>query len=456
MSRALQELGRKVASEQDAQHPHRAELARARAGFLKSLERPAQRRMHLRFALAVTALLAVGFGVGHFAGSNRAAPALSLQIGDRLVEPSRSALAAPAERPLTLDFSDGSQVRLDARSQMHVERLDSVGAQLRLSRGRAQLAIVHRGDTRWTLEAGPLTTHVVGTRFAVAWLPEQEEFELTMQEGAVEVSGPVVGTLRLTRGEGIRVSLKKQSMSLGPLAPAEPPAADASAVDEAMPPTPQASFPHREALQASPSAPRVRRVPGRSAAHASEETPSSPSPSEAWPAQSPRKEDFDAELARLSAEGRYAEAVDAARRAGWQDTLAQVSVTSLARLGDAARLSQDAALAREVYVQLRARFPRSREATQAAYALGRIAHDGRAGFAEAALWFALYLEEAPTGPLAREAMGRLLEAQLQNKAHQEAHATAQRYLQSFPEGPHAELARRVTAAPSNPPQPERH
>jgi hypothetical protein len=451
MSRVLDELGRKVAHEQDERHPNRAELARARAALLASLAGPTPRRGRARLGLAVAGFLAlgVGIGIGHFFGSYRETPALSLRVGSEVVETSGSALAAPAERPLTLNFSDGSEVRLDARSEVQVERLDSVGAQLRLSRGRAELSIVHRDDTHWKLEAGPFTTHVVGTRFSVAWLPEQEQFELTMLDGAVELTGPLVGNRRLARGERIQVSLKRQSVTWGPLDAPEPSTTGSAAAN-----TEQVAQPEFSAGSTGPLSVRAPEGSHRRRAHGENtmlkgDAPPVPAalPASADPRSvSTAEELLDAELARLSAEGRYGDVVAAALRAGWRNTIERAPAQLLARLGDAARLSNDATHAREAYEQLRARFPGSRDAAQAAYALGRLAHDGSSGFAEAARWFTLYLAEAPRGPLAREAMGRLLEAQLQSNAEGEARVTAQHYLKSFPEGPHAALARRVSDA----------
>ena len=46
----------------------------------------------------------------------------------------------------------------------------------------------------------------------------------------------------------------------------------------------------------------------------------------------------------------------------------------------------------------------------AAFTLGRIAYDRR-DYREAARWFATYLREEPSGSVAREAAGRLIETE---------------------------------------------
>ena len=67
----------------------------------------------------------------------------------------------------------------------------------------------------------------------------------------------------------------------------------------------------------------------------------------------------------------------------------------------------------------------------------------RAGGAQAADWFSTYLREQPSGALAREALGRLIEAYQAAGDRVSARATAERYLKSYPDGPHATLARQA-------------
>jgi outer membrane protein assembly factor BamD (BamD/ComL family) len=74
----------------------------------------------------------------------------------------------------------------------------------------------------------------------------------------------------------------------------------------------------------------------------------------------------------------------------------------------------------------------------AAFLLGRASHG-----ATAARWFETYLEEQPGGNLAREALGRLIEAYQASGSKEAAVRTARQYLKRYPTGPHAELARRA-------------
>ena len=60
---------------------------------------------------------------------------------------------------------------------------------------------------------------------------------------------------------------------------------------------------------------------------------------------------------------------------------------------------------------------------------------------DAASGFEQYLTEFSDGALAREAMGRLMESSLAAGNQAGARAAARDYLERFPEGPHAPLAR---------------
>jgi transmembrane sensor len=105
-------------------------------------------------------------------------------------------------------------------------------------------------------------------------------------------------------------------------------------------------------------------------------------------------------------------------------------------LSDALRFAGRRADASGCYLSARRRFAGSPSAALAAFALGVMS----APAIEAGAWFETYLSEAPQGPLAAQALGRLLEGQ--HTAHDpRAAATAKRYLQAWPDGPHAALAR---------------
>jgi hypothetical protein len=112
------------------------------------------------------------------------------------------------------------------------------------------------------------------------------------------------------------------------------------------------------------------------------------------------------------------------------------------RLGDIARLAGDLPRAEEAYKTASRRFP---TADRPIFALGLMAFDGRHDYATAARLFDAYVRQFPRGSFVREATGRLLEARLKTGEMSLARETAASYLRSYPDGPHAALARRTVA-----------
>jgi TolA-binding protein len=110
-------------------------------------------------------------------------------------------------------------------------------------------------------------------------------------------------------------------------------------------------------------------------------------------------------------------------------------------LADGARLSGKAEPARAALLELRKRFPSDPRAGAAAFLLGKISFDQTHDYAAAARWFSSSLREQPSGSLAREASGRLIEALTRSGDSAGARRAAQDYLSRYPDGPHANLAR---------------
>jgi TolA-binding protein len=126
----------------------------------------------------------------------------------------------------------------------------------------------------------------------------------------------------------------------------------------------------------------------------------------------------------------------------FDDECQRASASDLMKLADLARAGADAAHERAAWLAVRSRFPRTEQATTAAFLLGRGAFD-EATFTEAARWFRAVVAEAPEGALAQDAAGRLIEAEQRAGNDDGARQAAQRYLQRYPSGPAAGLALRV-------------
>jgi hypothetical protein len=159
------------------------------------------------------------------------------------------------------------------------------------------------------------------------------------------------------------------------------------------------------------------------------------SPRSSEPAASPQGHDAPPWRALASA-GKHREAIEAVERTGFATEVARASAADLLVLADAARFAARPALAREALLSLRRRFGAT---GRSAFLLGKIAADQLGAGGEAATWFETYLREEPGGPLAEQALGRLIELKRRGDPAG-ARAAAERYLDRYPDGAYAPLA----------------
>jgi hypothetical protein len=338
-------------------------------------------------------------------------PQMTLQTGGKTVEVN-SWIRADAGRALPLEFSDGSRIVLEPQARARVVKLTPDEANVILESGRARVSVVPREQTQWTISAGHFEVIVRGTEFDIAWDPETEQLALQMHRGSVSVRGPVIDGDRAVSGTQRLVveSRRQRATVFGPgeervVIDRGPSSATAAPEDSATAP--------RQAVTAK-------------------------APSEHAPTQPP-----DPSWQELAREGKHAEAMRAVEQAGFAATCQRLSADGLLQLADVARLAGNTEQANEALRSVRDRFPGSPQAAMVAYSFGRQAFDGAGNYSAAARWFSRYLQEHPGGPLAREALGRLMESQQRLGRTAPARATAKQYLNAYPTGPHSDIARQL-------------
>jgi len=381
-------------------------LRRERARLLlatRAAPEPARRlQKRWRGVTMLAAAAALLLVLGAVMRQQKSESALSFAAGNAATSGQVGAwLSASGSAPMPLRFSDGTVVSIAPQARARVLRTTPRGADLDLEQGSLSLAVVHHEGGEWHVGAGPFTVLVTGTKFDVSWSAAERTFTLALQEGSVLVSGPTLSSAgrRVKPGEQLRIAVDAGRAAL----PA-PRAADSSQSSDAPPAAPADSS-KLSPRNASPAAPG------------------------SWK-----------ELAKKQ---NYADALAAAESQGFDETCKTASAPDLVLLGNAARFAGSAARAEQAFRATRTRFAGGREAAMAAFFLGRIAYDQRGNRRDAAQWFQNYLREAPSGALAREASGRLLEAERALGDAAAARVTARQYLEKYPSGPHASLAHTV-------------
>lgn len=397
---SLSRLGERIRSEQDRWLGQREPWKRAQSS-LKWQSPPPVRGGLPRQVIWALAAVPFALALGVLLRTSSSHPeVVTAKIADRPYE-SGAPIVAPATAPVPVEFSDGSSVVLAPNAHASVDALGVSSAEVTLAKGKAQVHVVHRRKTSWSINAGPYKVRVTGTRFAVQWNPEQEAFELAMSEGSVVVTGCDFGARgrRVLANETVRATCPKPAAEQAP----------APVVAEAKP-----------VVEPPKAEPRpVRRAEPRSA----------------------RSERGDADKwLKLARAGEYKDAYRHLREI-FDDELAARGGDELLLMADVARLSGHASRAEKAYRTVRARFARSPQAANAAFSLARLLFDQRQAYGEAARWFEVYLEEEPAGPFAREALGRRVEALHRAGDARAARTEAARYLRLYPTGPHATAVR---------------
>jgi hypothetical protein len=372
------------------------------AGRARFLERFAARRAHTGrryFVMAAAAVLCCALALGGWRTLRAVSFTTAMGEGQ-----AGAWLATGNAGELPLQFSEGTQLVMAPGSRGRVESLERTGASFLLERGEVRAHVAHRPGTSWRFLAGPFEVHVTGTTLGVDWDPMQERFAVHVDEGSVMVSGPNVGEPQIVRtGQQCVVDLPSRTTRISPVgqeiaAGFEPP------------------------IDAGADAPAAAAVPAMS----------SPTPRALAPTT--------LSWIKLDEKGDYDGAYAAALGVGLASVLRASSSDELLRLAQVARLSGHRDTERQALVTCRRRFPGTERAAIAAYELGRSSSPS-----EASSWFDTYLGEQPSGPLAREASGRLVEARASAGDDRGARDAAARYLARYPDGPHAPLARRVLA-----------
>jgi TolA-binding protein len=380
----IEKLGADIAATQEGAIAESVERAR------RAAPKPPRRRPVWAFAAA-----AIIVGAVLWAALRPRPPApLTFEIDSSRQGVVREWVMAPPEREVPVRFSDGSTVLLSASARGQVAEVSPEGARVQIERGRAAVSVPSAREARFTFDVGPFAMAVAGSRFDASWDPASQVFDLDLHDGSARVSGPTIaGARTVVAGQHLHIALAVTE-DLADAAPAPPPPPSATA---------------------APPAKAVARPT----------TPAAPDP--AWRA--------------LALDGKYDEAL-AAVGTDFDAVCASASSGDVIALADAARLARAPDRAKRAYGAVRTRFPGAPEASLAAFSLGRMAfQEGKDD--DAARWFETYLRESPQGPLAREALGRLMETKDRHGDANEARALAERYLAQYPDGPHAKLARKL-------------
>lgn len=357
-------------------------------------------------------------------------PPLALQVEGASLG-SDGAIQAAAGTAPALRFGDGTVIAFHPGTKGRLASVDGRGAHVAITDGTAAVNVVPRPHARWQIDAGPFSIHVHGTVFTAAWNAAEGRLDVKLQRGAVSVDGPLAtGAISMRTGQRLTVSVRESRVLLRPMDEDDTPVSAPAATAEPREATPA------EAPVAPPRvAPALALI--APAPHAAREPRESREPRDLRDAR-------DAKPAHLAwpaalAAGDFAGIVEDASR-DLSHVLRTASSDDLAALADAARYQRRDDLARRALEAQRQRFHGSPRATDAAFFLGRLDENGGAGLIRALHWYDRYLEEAPNGAYAAEALGRRMVALRELYGTTAARPVAESYVHRFPRGSYAGAA----------------
>lgn len=397
VTQQLELLGKTVAKVSDEQARVGETLFRARCRTFGTPPPVASANRRVWGTLAaVTAATALAAGVWIYVRSRP--PAMSPIVTYQLA--GNSTAAAPSffetkHNDLEVRFSEGSVITVLPETGVRVLDTKPQGVNLSIERGIVRCNIRHRANTDWTVKAGPFDIRVTGTRFEAEWVPTTSHFELTLEEGSVEVTGPhVSGTQRVVKGERFTVEVNRGEKSLVGLGLVPAPSAQVTSVELPV-------------AQPDIAEPIVRSA--------------------------------TVDWSTLAKAGKYREALSIVDRLGFDVVLQRSDAATARLLADASRMGGKPKQAQQAFLFLRERLHVKAET---AFVLGKISADQLNTPAQAYRWFDTYLREQPKGPLREQALGRSLELSKYAPRNQLL-ANAREYLTAFPSGAHAPLARKT-------------
>jgi len=329
-------------------------------------------------------------------------------------------------------FSEGTQVHLLPGARGRLGRVDAAGARFAIEQGAAEVSVTPRPGARWLVDAGPFLITVRGTVFTAAWDAAGERLDIDMKKGRVSVTGPVAeGEVSVRAGQHLMVNVPRKEVVLREGEAGVPASASRSAGGD-------------DAGGGPGSAPPEPRLPP---AHAPGHGHGAGLAAGLEPGSEGRPADTGRSWTAWLAAGELDRVLADAERRGVGAVLARAPEVDLAALADAARYRRRGELARRALLAERSRFPRSPRARDAAFLLGRLEDDRARGGPRALEWYDRYLEEAPAGAFASEALGRKMTATERTRGIEPTRDVAREYLRRFPDGSYAKSARAFVERP---------
>jgi TolA-binding protein len=399
-------------------------------------------------ALALTLSLLIGIGD---------AEPLLFKVGEKqAVGIPGMPINTDREETKRLSFDQGSTFLIYPDSRLQVLKSDEESVNLDLESGALLANIQGNGRTTWTVSAGGYQITVLGTEFKMEWYQERRVLDVKVAKGTVLVRGDDIGDagIEVEKGKHFRANREKGLLAIKtidsvyynpnevdlvrkePASPSGDPTFTTNG-ERLLPPERVTST--QGTPMTSGSAQEIGPNVGEDAAtsqkvsHPSRQHPSRPSADRRFGIKGRRATRSAAWLKHYNSED-YHRALEEAMNVGIDRLFASLGLNKLWKLIHAARASGSDAVAARGLIACRKRFKGRKKAKRAAFLLGKIYSDKLNDPKVASEWFHQYLLEDPEGPLAEEALGRLVVIFDEMGSTDNAQRAATTYRTNYPNG----------------------
>ena len=147
----------------------------------------------------------------------------------------------------------------------------------------------------------------------------------------------------------------------------------------------------------------------------------------------------------LVSRGRFQSVVEAAEARGVDSCLSACSLGDVRALADAARYTGRFDVAEKSLLAIRQRASAGGQRSAAAFLLGRTS-ESRGQMSVASTWYDTYLSESPNGEFAADALAGKMRVTVRTQGTAAARPLAMQYLQRYPNGVHADTARKIAGS----------
>lgn len=341
-------------------------------------------------------------------------PELTLEYTVQGAESEGGYVRAPHGGLAEIEFSDRTHITVLAGARLRIDEEDVNGAKVSVERGQLQVEVTHTGSSNWRFVAGPFQLRVTGTRFALDWNVEEEQLEVVLHEGSVEIEGYAgSGTVSVQGGQRFIGDAQERTMLVSDASAVRPGDEVSDVAESFSEPQPEASSAPEPSFVVTPATASLgSRV---SSARTS------------W--------------SKLVAKGEFRRVVDEAVSSGTSNCFTSCSAAELNALADAARYVGRNDLAEQALLALRTHHAQT-SGSRAAFLLGRL-YENRGNAARAKTWYETSLREESNGAFAAEALAGKMRAVNRIDGPSSAREVAREYLRRFPQGVHSETARQL-------------